>query len=108
MRAEDPAVCVQLVDDNIFEISEIVGPLCVVRQHSGVEHVRVSNDYMPLAARLPPFDGIGVAVIDKAVNLAVGEGGGGAQHHGGEDGGSDGFDVHGGLLRKGYWWFLDG
>ena len=28
--------------------------------------------------------------------------------HGGEDGGSDGFDVHGGLLRKGYWWFLDG
>ena len=42
------------------------------------------------------------------VHLAVGEGGGGAQHHGGEDGGSDGFDVHGGLLRKGYWWFLDG
>ena len=33
---------------------------------------------------------------------------GGVSPDGGEDGGSDGFDVHGGLLRKGYWWFLDG
>ena len=75
MRAEDPAVCMQLVDDDILKIPEVVRPLCVMRQYPGVEHVRICNDYMPLAARLPPFDGIGVAVIDKTVYLAIGEGG---------------------------------
>ena len=75
VRAEDAAVGVQLVDDDIFEVAEIVGPLCVVRQNSGIEHVGVCDDDVPLAARLPPLDGVRVAVVDEAVYPAVGEGG---------------------------------
>ena len=43
MAAEHPAVGVQLVDDDVAEVLEEHGPLRVVRQDAGVEHVGVGQ-----------------------------------------------------------------
>ncbi len=44
MAAEDAAVVVELVDDDVLEVLEELDPLRVVRQDAGVEHVGVGQD----------------------------------------------------------------
>ena len=44
VRAEDAAVDVRLVDDDVAEVREHVAPAVVVRQDADVEHVRVRED----------------------------------------------------------------
>ena len=44
VRAEDAAVDVRLVDDDVAQVREHVAPAVVVREHADVEHVRVGQD----------------------------------------------------------------
>jgi hypothetical protein len=44
VAAEDAAVIVELVDDDVLEVLEQLDPLGVVRQDAGVEHVGVGQD----------------------------------------------------------------
>jgi hypothetical protein len=65
VRAEDAAVDVCLVDDDIAQVVEHVRPAVVVRQHADVQHVRVGEDRVGEAADVPaPLD-LGVAVVDR-------------------------------------------
>ena len=73
MRAEDSAVGVQLVDDDVFEILEIVGPFRVVGEDAGVQHVGVRDDDVSLGAREAALHRLRVAVVDEAVDFAVRE-----------------------------------
>ena len=73
MRAEDAAVGVQLVYDDVFEILEIVGPFRVVGEDAGVQHVGVRDYDVSLGAREAALHRLSVAVVDETVNLAVRE-----------------------------------
>ena len=65
VRAEDAAVHVCLVDDDVAEVREHVSPAVVVREDADVEHVRVrQHDVRPLAD-LPPALARRVAVVDR-------------------------------------------
>ena len=65
MRAEDAAVHVRLVDDDVAEVREHVAPAVVVREDADVEHVRVrEHDVRPLAD-LPAALARRVAVVDR-------------------------------------------
>ncbi len=65
VRAEDPAVHVRLVDDDVAEVREDVSPAVVVREDADVEHVRVrEHDVRPLPD-LPAALARRVAVVDR-------------------------------------------
>ena len=68
VRAEDTAVDVRLVDDDVAEVGEDVGPAVVVREHSDVEHVRVGQDRVSPFADLPAAFVLGVAVVDRRLH----------------------------------------
>jgi hypothetical protein len=53
VRAEDAAVDVRLVDDDVAQVVQHVRPTVVVRQHADVEHVGVREDDVRPAADLP-------------------------------------------------------
>ena len=69
VRAEDAAVDVRLVDDDVAEVLEHVAPAVVVRQHADVEHVRVREDHVRPLADLPAPLGGRVAVVDRGPQL---------------------------------------
>ena len=54
MRAEDAAVHVRLVHDDVPEVVEHVAPAVVVRQHSDVEHVGVGENQIGPGPHGPP------------------------------------------------------
>ena len=65
VRAEDAAVHVRLVDDDVAQVREDVSPAVVVREDADVEHVRVrEHDVRPLAD-LPASLRGRVAVVDR-------------------------------------------
>ncbi len=68
VRAEDAAVHVRLVDDDVAEVREHVAPAVVVREHAHVEHVRVGQDEVGPAADLPAPLGRRVAVVDRGAH----------------------------------------
>ena len=43
VRAEDPAIGVQFVDDHEFQVAEEVGPVGVMGQDTGVQHVGIGQ-----------------------------------------------------------------
>ena len=74
VRAEDAAVHVRLVDDDVAEVREDVAPAVVVRQDADVEHVRVREDEVRPLADLPAALARRVAVVDRgpqALELAA-------------------------------------
>ncbi len=68
MRAEDTAVDVRLVDDDVAEIREHVAPAVVVREHAEVKHVRVGQDEVGPLADLPALLVGRVAVVDRRLD----------------------------------------
>jgi hypothetical protein len=69
VRAEDAAIHVRLVDDDIPEVGEHVAPAVVVRQHAHVEHVRVGQDQVRPLADLPAALALCVAVVDRRAHV---------------------------------------
>jgi hypothetical protein len=65
VRAEDAAVDVRLVDDDVAEVREHVSPAVVVREDADVEHVRVREDEVRPLADLPAALARRVAVVDR-------------------------------------------
>ena len=70
VAAEDAAVVVELVDDDVFQVLEELDPLGVVGQDPGVEHVGIGQDDVAAGA-----DGLAgvlgrVAVVGEDADLA--------------------------------------
>ena len=65
VRAEDAAVDVRLVDDDVAEVREDVSPAVVVREDADVEHVGVREDDVRPLADLPAPLARRVAVVDR-------------------------------------------
>ncbi|MEI2690010.1 MAG: hypothetical protein V9H69_09945 [Anaerolineae bacterium] len=63
MAAEHPAVDMQLVQHHVAQPSQQFGPLGVVRQDAGVQHVRVAEDDTGLPADAGALALRGVAVV---------------------------------------------
>jgi hypothetical protein len=70
VAAEDAAIGVQLVHDDVAEMTEETRPLRVLRQDAGVEHVGIGEDDVRLVAELLPGRGRGVAVVHARVQQA--------------------------------------
>jgi hypothetical protein len=64
VRAEDAAVGVELVDDDVAQRREEAAPARVVRQDAGVEHVRVGDEEVGAVAELAARGRGRVAVVD--------------------------------------------
>ena len=64
VRAEDAAVDVRFVDDDVTQVGEHVAPTVVIRQNAHVNHVRVRQDRVGPAADLSPVLDGSVAVVD--------------------------------------------
>jgi hypothetical protein len=62
--AEDAAVHVRLVDDDVAQVREDVSPTVVVREHAHVEHVGVREDDVRPLPDLPTALARCVAVVD--------------------------------------------
>ena len=69
LAAEETAVGVQLVDDDVLDAREQAPPARVVRQHAGVEHVRVRHH--DVAALLDRGAAAGRRVAVVGVDLEV-------------------------------------
>ena len=63
--AEDAAVDVCLVDDDVAQVVQHVAPPIVVGEDADVQHVRVRQDHVRAAPDLPPPLGLRVAVVDR-------------------------------------------
>ena len=68
VRAEDAAVDVRLVDDDVGEVREHVAPAVVVGKDADVEHVRVREHEVRPLADLPAALRLGVAVVDRRLD----------------------------------------
>ena len=66
VRAEDAAVDVGFVDDDVAQVLEDVSPAVVVGQEPDVQHVRVCEDEVGPLPDLPALLGRGVAVVDRS------------------------------------------
>ena len=69
MRAEDAAVDVRFVDDDVAQVVQHVRPAVVVRQQADMEHVGIREDHVRPAADLPPALGRRVAVVDRRADV---------------------------------------
>ena len=69
VRAEHAAVDVGLVDDDVTQVVQNVGPAIVVRQHADVEHVWVRQDDICPLADLPMTFAGRVAVVDGGADV---------------------------------------
>ena len=65
VRAEDAAVHVSLVDDDVLEVREHVAPAVVMGKDAKVEHVRVGEDGVRPRPHLAPLVDRRVAVVDR-------------------------------------------
>ena len=79
VAAEQPAVGVELVDDDEAQVLEKLEPLRVVRKDRGVEHVRVGDDHLPRTADHAAHVGRCVAVVGVRLETDVGRIGEGPQ-----------------------------
>ena len=71
VTAEDAAIHMQFVNNDILQVRKELLPLGVMRQDSGVQHIRVGDDNMPLLA-----DGLtrvirGIAVIGERLDIGL-------------------------------------
>jgi hypothetical protein len=76
VRAEDAAIHMRFVDNDVAQVREDVTPAVVVRQHPDMEHVRVGEDQVRPLADLPALLGRGVTVVDGGLDsgrLELGE-----------------------------------
>ena len=71
IRAEHPAIRVQLVQDDVAEVLEELHPLGVVGKDPGVEHVRVRDDDVPRAADRGAHRRRRIAVVGVGLELDV-------------------------------------
>ena len=71
VAAEDPAVDVGLVDDDVAQVEEQVGPALVVGQEAHVEHVGVGQQQAPPLAGHASRRRGRVAVVDGQLDLAA-------------------------------------
>jgi hypothetical protein len=78
VRAEDAAVDVRLVDDDVAEVVEEVTPQVVAREDADVEHVRVREDEARPAADLSAPLRRRVSVVDRCADASDAELGEGA------------------------------
>ena len=65
MAAEDSAVAMQFVDDDVPEIFEQARPSRMVRQDSGVQHVRIAQHHMALFANGLARIAGSIAIVSK-------------------------------------------
>ena len=79
VRAEDAAVDVRLVDDDVAQVGEHVAPAVVMGEHADVEHVRVGQDDVGRFADLPAPLARRVAVVDRRADARHAEPGDAAQ-----------------------------
>jgi len=63
--AEDAAVHVRFVDDDVAQVVQDVGPAVVVREDADMQHVRVRQDDVRPAPDLPALLGRRVPVVDR-------------------------------------------
>ena len=69
VRAEDPAIHMRLVHDDVAQVVQDVGPAVVMREHPDVEHVGVrQHDVRPLTNLPAPFPR-GVSVVDRGAHV---------------------------------------
>ena len=61
---QDAAIGVDLVDHDIGQLAEKAGPLGMVGQQRGVQHVWIGQDQIRLGLDAPPLAGRRVAVVD--------------------------------------------
>ena len=73
VRAEDPAVGVALVDDDVGHPAQGARPLLVRRQDPAVEHVGVGHDPARVPADPVPLLAGGVAVVGGRAHRRIGE-----------------------------------
>ena len=73
VRAEDAAVHVRLVDDDVAQVVQHVGPQVVPREHADVEHVGIREHEVRPLADLPAPLGRRVAVVDRGTHAWHGE-----------------------------------
>ncbi len=73
VRAEDAAIAVHLVDDDVSQPVEELVPLGVVRQDAGVQHVGIGDDDVPGPANQPPLGRRRVAVIRIGFDVRPGQ-----------------------------------
>ncbi len=64
VRAKDTTISVRFVDDDVFQVGEEIGPVGVMRQDAGVEHVGVGEDDARTGTDLGAVGGGRVAVVD--------------------------------------------
>ena len=77
VSAEDPPQHVELVDNDEPEAVQERRPTGVIRQQRGVEHFRIGEHDIRVAAHPPACFGAGVAVVgggDETRNRRVGDG----------------------------------
>ena len=79
VAAEEPAVRVQLVDDDVLQVLEELEPLRVVRKDRRVEHVRVGDHDLPGRAHDAADVRRRVAVVGVRLQADVGRAGQRAQ-----------------------------
>ena len=65
VRAEDAAIDVRLVDDDVAQVVEHVAPAVVVREDPDVQHVGVREDRVRRPSDLRAPLGLGIAVVDR-------------------------------------------
>ena len=73
VRAEHAAVDVRLVDDDVTQVVQHVGPQVVSRQHADVQHVGVREHEVRPLADLRAALGRRVAVVDRSAHVRHGE-----------------------------------
>src|SRR5713226_1007478 len=71
MAAEDAAIGVQFIEDNVAQVFEQPGPAGVVREDAGVQHVRIGQDDVAFFANGFTGVGGGVAVIGENAEAIV-------------------------------------
>ena len=81
VAAEQPAIGVQLVDDDELQVLEQLEPLGVVRKDRRVEHVRVGDGHLARAAHHAADGGRRVAVVGVGLEGDIGRLGQRAQLH---------------------------
>src|SRR5260370_33186233 len=71
VAAEDAAVGVQLLEDDVGHIFEEARPACVMRKDSGMQHVRVGQDDVAFFANRPAGVGGSIAVVSENAEADV-------------------------------------
>ena len=69
MAAKDTAIVVQLVNDDVAQVLEEALPFRVMRQDTGVEHVRVADDDMPGQPHRSPGAAGRIAVVGERLDV---------------------------------------